>query len=78
MIYHMSTVRVGRRGRENLIQCGYTNRKNAARSRLIQHSTVSCMEIDGSRAMAVSANSENDSHKPGKGSFWRPNSATSE
>ena len=36
----------------------YTNCKYAARSQLIERSTVSCMLIDGSRALAVSANSK--------------------
>ena len=40
---------VWHQGRENLIERGYTD--YAARSRLIQRSTISCVEIDGSRAL---------------------------
>ena len=42
------------KGREKLIECGHTDRKYAARSRLIQRSTVSCVEIDGSHALVNS------------------------
>ena len=53
-MYHVCDVRVERRVyRENLIEGWHTDRKYAARSRLIQRSTVSCVEIDGSHALAV-------------------------
>jgi len=43
------------KGRENLNECGYTNHKYAGQIWLIEHVTVA---IDGSCALAVSANSE--------------------
>ena len=46
------------KGRENLIECGLTNRKYAAWSRLIEYSTVSCTETNGSHSLAVSSNSK--------------------
>ena len=46
------------KGRENLIERGHIDCKYAARSQLIRRLTVSCMEIGGSRALAVYVNSK--------------------
>ena len=58
--YHVSDVRVERR--VDLIECGLTNRKYAAQSRLIEHSAVSSTETDGRHALAVSSNSKCQEH----------------
>ena len=50
--------RAWRHGRENLIERGHTDRKYATQSRLIQCSIVSCVEIDGSRALAIYVNTK--------------------
>ena len=42
----------------SLIERGHSNHKYAAQSQLIQCSTVSCVEIDGSRALAANVNSK--------------------